>query len=71
VADNERSAVDLAGAVRAGRLTASAVVEDHLAAIELDDATIHAFNTVMADEAREAAGRIDAAVAEGRDPGPR
>ena len=68
--DNERSAVDLAAAVRAGRLTATAVVEDYLAAIELDDPTIHAFNTVMADEAREAAGRIDAAVAEGRDPGP-
>ncbi len=68
--DNERTAVDLAAAVRAGRLTATAVVEDYLAAIELDDPTIHAFNTVMGDEAREAAGRIDAAVAEGRDPGP-
>ena len=67
---NDRSARDLAAAVRRGELTAASVLDDHLTAIEIDDPVIHAFNTVMADEAREAASRVDAAVAEGRDPGP-
>jgi aspartyl-tRNA(Asn)/glutamyl-tRNA(Gln) amidotransferase subunit A len=46
------------------------VLQQHLAAIELREPEIHAFNTVLADEAREAASAVDAAVASGRDPGP-
>jgi len=64
------TAVDIADAVRAGRVTAVDVVERHLAAIASREADIHAFNLVLADEARAAAAAVDAAVAAGRDPGP-
>src|SRR6476469_9515978 len=37
----------------------------------LRDDEIHAFNLVLADEARGAAGAVDARVAAGEDPGPR
>ncbi len=67
---NERTAIQLAGDVRAGRLRALDVLEQHLAAIELREPEIHAFNTVLADEARAAAMAVDVAVAAGRDPGP-
>jgi aspartyl-tRNA(Asn)/glutamyl-tRNA(Gln) amidotransferase subunit A len=62
--------VEIAAAVRSGERTARDVVEQHLAAIERREAEIHAFNTVLADEARAAADRIDEALAAGRDPGP-
>ena len=61
--------IEIAAAVRAGERTARAVVEQHLTAIEGREAEIHAFNTVLADEARAAADRIDDAVAAGQDPG--
>ena len=50
--------------------TAVDVVEEHLAAIDAREAELHAFNLVLADEARAAADAVDAAVAAGRDPGP-
>jgi aspartyl-tRNA(Asn)/glutamyl-tRNA(Gln) amidotransferase subunit A len=62
--------IEIAAAVRSGERTARDVVDQHLAAIERREAEIHAFNTVLADEARAAADRIDEAVAAGRDPGP-
>jgi aspartyl-tRNA(Asn)/glutamyl-tRNA(Gln) amidotransferase subunit A len=62
--------IEIAAAVRSGERTARDVVDQHLAAIDAREAEIHAFNTVLADEARAAADRIDAAVAAGRDPGP-
>jgi aspartyl-tRNA(Asn)/glutamyl-tRNA(Gln) amidotransferase subunit A len=65
-----RSAVDIAAGVRAGTTKASDVVEEHLARIGEREGEIHAFNLVLADEAREAAARVDADVAAGRDPGP-
>ncbi len=46
------------------------MVEDCLRRIEAHDDDIHAFNTVTADGARAAAAAVDAAVADGRDPGP-
>ena len=62
---------DLADDVRSGGgLTAADVVEQHLAAIELREPEIHAFNIVLADEARKRPAAIDAAVAAGDDPGP-
>ncbi|MET0147309.1 MAG: Asp-tRNA(Asn)/Glu-tRNA(Gln) amidotransferase subunit GatA [Ilumatobacteraceae bacterium] len=60
----------IAADVRTGKRTAAAVLDAHLAAIDAREGEIHAFNLVMSDDARAAAGAVDAAVAGGRDPGP-
>ena len=65
-----RSAVELAAAVRSGERTARQVAEEHLAAIDVGDGDIHAFNLVTADAALAAADAVDARVAAGEDPGP-
>src|SRR5207248_4512522 len=70
-----RSAVTAAAAeivadVKAGPVTARQIVEDHLSAIAARDPELHAFNLVMADDARAAADAVDLAVAKGDDPGP-
>jgi aspartyl-tRNA(Asn)/glutamyl-tRNA(Gln) amidotransferase subunit A len=64
------TAVELAAAVRTGERRAIDVLEEHLARIASREGEIHAFNTVLDDDARAAADAIDAAVADGRDPGP-
>jgi aspartyl-tRNA(Asn)/glutamyl-tRNA(Gln) amidotransferase subunit A len=64
------SAIEIASAVRAGQRRAIDVLEEHLARIAAREGEIHAFNTVLGDDARAAADDIDAAVAAGRDPGP-
>jgi aspartyl-tRNA(Asn)/glutamyl-tRNA(Gln) amidotransferase subunit A len=64
------TAVELAAAVRAGERSARDVVEEHLAEIEAHEAELHAFNHVLADDARAGADAVDAAVARGDDPGP-
>jgi aspartyl-tRNA(Asn)/glutamyl-tRNA(Gln) amidotransferase subunit A len=64
------SAVEIAAAVRSGERLAVDVVDEHLAAIAERDGEVHAFNLVMADEARAAALAIDRRVAAGEDPGP-
>jgi aspartyl-tRNA(Asn)/glutamyl-tRNA(Gln) amidotransferase subunit A len=64
------TAVAIADRVRDGSLTAVEVVERHLAEIDRRETEIHAFNTVLADEARIRATEIDAEVAAGNDPGP-
>jgi aspartyl-tRNA(Asn)/glutamyl-tRNA(Gln) amidotransferase subunit A len=64
------AAIDIAAAVRAGERSAVDVVEEHLAAIGAREGEIHAFNLVLAEEARAAAAAVDAAVAAGDDPGP-
>jgi len=64
------TALDIAADVRARRRSAREVVDEHLAAIEAREGEIHAFNAVLADEARTAADAIDAKVAAGDDPGP-
>jgi aspartyl-tRNA(Asn)/glutamyl-tRNA(Gln) amidotransferase subunit A len=64
------TAIEIAADVRAGTRRAADVLEDHLAAIAEREGEIHAFNVVLADEARAAAAAIDEAVAAGRDPGP-
>ena len=64
------SAREIARAVRAGERSARGVVEESLAAIAERDGEVHAFLLVTGDEARSAADAIDAAVADGRDPGP-
>ena len=55
------TAVEIAEAVRAGARTARSVVDEHLAAIEAREPELHAFNLVLADEARQQADEIDAA----------
>jgi aspartyl-tRNA(Asn)/glutamyl-tRNA(Gln) amidotransferase subunit A len=64
------SAIDIAWNVRNNVVTATDVVEQHLAEIDRRESEIHAFNLVLADEARARAAEIDEAVAVGRDPGP-
>jgi aspartyl-tRNA(Asn)/glutamyl-tRNA(Gln) amidotransferase subunit A len=64
------SALEIAAGVRSGQLKAVDVVEEHLAVIADREPEIHAFNLVMADEARARAESVDAIVAAGDDPGP-
>ncbi len=64
------SAAQIASGVRSGTLKAVDVLEQHLGRIAAREGDVHAFNLVMADEARAAATAIDAAVAAGNDPGP-
>ncbi len=63
------TAVETAAAVRAGERSAVEVLDEHLHAIEEREADIHAFNSVLAEEARAAAEAIDSAVSAGEDPG--
>jgi len=64
------TALEIAAAVRAGDRSAREVVEEHLAAVEAREPEIHAFNAVLADDARAAADDVDRRVAAGEDPGP-
>jgi len=68
--DPHGSATEIARAVRAGDRTATEVVEEHLARIAEREEELHAFNIVLADEARTAAARVDEVVSAGGDPGP-
>ncbi|MST32837.1 Asp-tRNA(Asn)/Glu-tRNA(Gln) amidotransferase GatCAB subunit A, partial [Acidimicrobiaceae bacterium USS-CC1] len=64
------TAVETAAAVRSGERPALEVLDEHLARIGERDGELHAFLAVTGDAAREAAARVDAAVAAGLDPGP-
>jgi aspartyl-tRNA(Asn)/glutamyl-tRNA(Gln) amidotransferase subunit A len=64
------TATEIAAAVRSGATKAVDLVERHLAVIAAGEPEIHAFNLVMADQARAQAAEIDAVVAAGGDPGP-
>ncbi|MGI8686083.1 MAG: Asp-tRNA(Asn)/Glu-tRNA(Gln) amidotransferase subunit GatA [Acidimicrobiales bacterium] len=64
------TAVDTAAAVRRGERTARQVVEEALARVDTREGEVHAFNLVLADEARAAADALDLRVARGEDPGP-
>ena len=66
----EATAHEIVAAVRSGVRTAREVLEEHLAAVEAREDEVHAFNLVLADEARAAADAVDASVAAGTDPGP-
>ena len=63
-------AADIAWNVRNNITSAADVLERHLTAIDERESDIHAFNLVLADEARARAVEIDEAVSVGRDPGP-
>jgi aspartyl-tRNA(Asn)/glutamyl-tRNA(Gln) amidotransferase subunit A len=60
----------IADDVRSGARSARDVLEEHLETIARREDDIHAFNIVLADDARAAADAVDAAVARGVDPGP-
>jgi aspartyl-tRNA(Asn)/glutamyl-tRNA(Gln) amidotransferase subunit A len=64
------TATAIAADIRSGARRAADVLEDCLSRIEAHDTDVHAFNAVTAEQARAAAAAIDAAVDEGRDPGP-
>ncbi|MFZ9623058.1 MAG: Asp-tRNA(Asn)/Glu-tRNA(Gln) amidotransferase subunit GatA [Ilumatobacteraceae bacterium] len=64
-----RTAVDVARAVASGELSAAAVVEENLAAIDAREGEVHAFNVVTAERARERAAQIDADIKAGRNVG--
>ena len=64
------TALEIAAAVRGGSRSAVEVIEEHLARIDAREAELHAFNLVLAEEARAAAVEIDRRVAAGEDPGP-
>ncbi len=68
--DLPTSVADIAWNVRNNIASVSDVLERHLAMIGEREGDIHAFNLVLADEARARAAEIDEAVAVGRDPGP-
>ncbi|WP_137181812.1 AtzE family amidohydrolase [Roseomonas sp. AR75] len=59
-----------AAAIRAGKRSAAAVVEEALADIAARDPLYNAFTDVTADRARREAAAVDAAIAAGRNPGP-
>ncbi|MSR41325.1 MAG: Asp-tRNA(Asn)/Glu-tRNA(Gln) amidotransferase subunit GatA [Phycisphaerales bacterium] len=59
----------MAQSVRSGAVTATARVEACLTRIEARGAELHAFNEVLASDARAAAARVDAAIQRGENPG--
>ncbi len=61
---------DIVASVKSGAVKAADLTEQRLATIAAREADIHAFNHVMADQARAAAAAVDEAVARGDDPGP-
>ncbi len=62
--------LNTAAAVRSGTRSALDVLDEHLARVTECETEIHAFNLVLADEARAAAAALDARIAAGDDPGP-
>ncbi len=64
-----KQALDIANAVRTGRMTALAVVEDCLRRLSHAD-DLCAVTRILVDRARQEAGQVDAAISMGLDPGP-
>ena len=64
------TASEIAAAVTAKRITARAVIDDYLSRIDARESEIHAFNLVMAQDARAQADAIDADIVAGRPVGP-
>jgi aspartyl-tRNA(Asn)/glutamyl-tRNA(Gln) amidotransferase subunit A len=64
------TAREIAEAVRTKQRSAREVVDEHLGRIDEREAELHAFNLVLADEARAAASAIDDRIAAGEAPGP-
>ena len=66
----DRTALEIATAVRSREVTAASVTEATLARIEQRNAQYNAFTTVTAERARKEAAAIDTALARGEDVGP-
>jgi aspartyl-tRNA(Asn)/glutamyl-tRNA(Gln) amidotransferase subunit A len=64
------SAREIAADVRSGARSARDALDEHFDEITSHEPEIHAFNVVLAEEARAAADAVDAAVARGDNPGP-
>jgi aspartyl-tRNA(Asn)/glutamyl-tRNA(Gln) amidotransferase subunit A len=64
------TAREIAEAVRTKQRSAREVVDEHLGRIDERETELHAFNLVLADEARAAASAIDDRIAAGEAPGP-
>ncbi|MGC8512280.1 MAG: Asp-tRNA(Asn)/Glu-tRNA(Gln) amidotransferase subunit GatA [Acidimicrobiales bacterium] len=62
--------VSIAASVRSGEVSALDVLDAHLEVVASHEAGVHAFNEVMAEQARVAASMVDGIVAGGGDPGP-
>jgi aspartyl-tRNA(Asn)/glutamyl-tRNA(Gln) amidotransferase subunit A len=69
MSDFPRTVVGIADAVSQKHIKAREVVDHYLAQIEQRDDQINAFNVVTADQAREQADAIDAALASGQQVG--
>jgi AtzE family amidohydrolase len=67
--DAPMSAAAIARAVRGRTLTASDVAKDALRRIDARNAALNAYTAVLADRALAEAHAVDAAIAQGRDPG--
>ena len=65
-----KSAIELAAAIRSGEISAVSAVEVRLSEIATRDAEIAAFVQVLNEEALAAAASVDERVATGEDPGP-
>ena len=64
------TAAGIAAAVSSGERSAREVLDEHLARIDEREGEIHAFNHLLADEARARADQLDARIAAGEDVGP-
>ncbi|WMS44023.1 AtzE family amidohydrolase [Acuticoccus sp. MNP-M23] len=64
------AAHEIAAAVKSGKTTATAVLDETLARIEAGNGALNAFTAVTAARARSEAAAVDAQVAAGGDPGP-
>ena len=65
-----RQAIEIADAVRSGRSSARAVVDEALTGLERRAYPLVAVTRLLADRARAEADAVDATIAAGRDPGP-
>ena len=65
-----KQAVQIAAAVRSGRTSAMAVLEQCLTGLTQDAGPLVAVTRILSDRARTEAAAVDAAIAAGRDPGP-
>ncbi len=68
--DQILSAAEIARAVGGGKRSALSVIEDTLARIGKIDSVLNSFTDITADRARAKARSVDAAIAEGKNPGP-
>ncbi|MGA1797165.1 AtzE family amidohydrolase [Sphingomonas sp. 4RDLI-65] len=65
-----RRALDIADDVRAGRVTATEIVERCLTGLRAGNDRLCAVTHILEDRARADAAKVDIAIAAGRDPGP-